>query len=86
MLNDDFARVLIEEHPLDTARVLERLEPSEAWRAFLEFSPALRAPVLEGLNREYAARVLIEAENEPLLALIRDLPSEVSADILRAFS
>jgi magnesium transporter len=85
MLNDDFARVLIEEHPLDTARVLERLDPATAWQAFLEFDPSLRAPVMEGLNAEYAARVLLEADQENLVFLFRELPSEISADIVEHF-
>jgi magnesium transporter len=82
MLQTDLARVLIEEHPLDTARVLERLEPKEAWEALQGFENPSRAPVMEGFNREYAARVLLEADQDNLLLLVRELPSEVSADIL----
>ena len=82
MLNDDLARMLIEEHPLDTARVLERLEPAQVWQFLKDLDQDLRPPIIEGFNRDYAARVLLEADNENLTALIRDLPSEVSADIL----
>ena len=42
----------------------------------------MRPPIIEGFNRDYAARVLLEADNEPLRLLIRELPSEISADIL----
>lgn len=82
MLHDDLARVLIEEHPLDTARVLERLEPSETWKLLLNLEQELRAPIVEGFTLEYASRVLQAADYENLLLLIRDLPSEVSVDIL----
>ena len=74
--------MLIEEHPLDTARVPERLQPSQAWQLLKDLDQDLCPPIIEGFNRDYAARVLLEADNENLVSLIRELPSEVSADIL----
>jgi magnesium transporter len=82
MMQDQLVRMLIEEHPLDAARVLERFQSEEAWQALKSFDDSLRAPIIEGFNHEYAARVLLEADQETLLSLIRELPSEVSADIL----
>lgn len=82
MLLNDLARELIETHPLDTARVFERLEPSEAYAELTALDEALRAPILEGFSPPYAARVLGQADLESQVDLVRDLPSEVSADVL----
>ncbi len=82
MITDDLARELVESHPLDTARVLERLEPENAWRELSRLDAPLRAPILEGFTPAYGARVLQEADGESLTDILRELPSEVTADIL----
>lgn len=82
MLLDDLARELIETHPLDTARVFERLEPEEAYAELIGLDEALRAPILEGFSPPFAARVIAQADIDGQVELIRDLPSEVSADLL----
>jgi magnesium transporter len=79
------ARELVESHPHDAARVLERLEPSEAWEALRLFDESLRPAVLEGFNPEYAARVLLEAPAEDSTEIVKELPSEVTADLLEYF-
>lgn len=79
------ARELVESHPLDAARVLERLEPGEAWEALKLFDDSLRPGVLEGFNPEYAARVLLEAPAEDSTEIVKELPSEVTADLLEYF-
>lgn len=79
------ARELVESHPLDAARVLERLEPPEAWEALRLFDDSLRPAVLEGFNAEYAARVLLEAPAEDSTEIVKLLPSEVTADLLEYF-
>jgi magnesium transporter len=79
------ARELVESHPLDAARVLERLEPQGAWEALRLFDESLRPAVLEGFNPEYAARVLLEAPAEESTDIVKELPSEVTADLLEYF-
>jgi magnesium transporter len=79
------ARELVESHPHDAARVLERLGPEEAWEALRLFDESLRPAVLEGFNPEYAARVLLEAPSEDSTDIVRELPSEVTADLLEYF-
>lgn len=81
-LQRDFALALLESHPLDTARLLERLMPAEAWRELEQVPEALRPPIIEGFNPDYAARLLQQAEPKALTDILRQLPSEVSADIL----
>lgn len=81
-LHDELAYALLEHHPLDGARVLERLEPDDAYRELLSLQERYRAPVLEGFSPPFAARVLQEADEEERVALVRELPSEVTADIV----
>ena len=82
MLLNDLARELIETHPLDTARVFERLEPYEAYSELMALDESLRAPILEGFSPPFAARVIAQADLDGQVNLIRNLPSEVSADLL----
>ena len=82
MLTDDLARELIEAHPLETARIFERLEPGEAWEALNALEEPLRAPIIEGFNPDYAARVLLEPDLTTAVAIVHELPSEISADLL----
>ena len=82
MLLNDLARELIETHPLDSARVFERLEPDEAYAELMMLDEGLRAPILEGFSPPFAARVVAQADIERQVDLIRELPSEVSADLL----
>lgn len=79
------ARELVESHPLDAARVLERLEPLEAWEALRLFDETLRPAIIEGFNSDYAARVLLEAPTEDTTDIVKALPSEVTADLLEYF-
>ena len=85
-LTTDLARELLESHPLDSARVLERLEPEDAWRFLSELAEDLRAPIVEGFNPEFAARTLQHADAEALVGVLRELPSEVAADVLEYLS
>jgi magnesium transporter len=79
------ARELVESHPHDAARVLERLGPEEAWEALRLFDESLRPAVIEGFNSDYAARVLLEAPSEDSTEIVKELPSEVTADLLEYF-
>jgi magnesium transporter len=79
------ARELVESHPLDAARVLERLEPPETWQALQLFEEQLRPAIIEGFNSEYAARLFLELSSEERVALVRELPSEVTVDLLEYF-
>lgn len=79
------ARELVESHPLDAARVLERLEPPETWQALQLFDEGFRPSVIEGFNSDYAARVLLELSSEERTTLVKQLPSEVTADLLEYF-
>jgi magnesium transporter len=79
------ARELVESHPLDAARILERLEPPEAWEALRLFDEALHPAIIEGFNSDYAARVLLELSQDERVAIVRELPSEVTADVLEYF-
>ena len=80
-LHDELARVFLENHPIDSARVLERLEPAEALREVLALEDPYRAPVMEGFSPSFAARMLMQADADEMLDLVRELPSEEAADI-----
>jgi magnesium transporter len=80
------ANELVKSHPNDAARVLERLDPAEAWEALRLFDDELRPAIIEGFNSDYAARVLHEAPSEDSTDIVRELPSEVTADLLEYFS
>jgi magnesium transporter len=82
MVSFDLARALIETHPLEAARILERLEPHETIAELARFDAELRAPVLEWFSPDYAARVLQELPPEEAAPLVRELPSEDTNDIL----
>ncbi len=79
------ARELVESHPHDAARVLERLEPLEAWEALRLFDESLWPAIIEGFNSDYAARVLLEAPSQDSTDIVKELPSEVTADLLEYF-
>lgn len=81
-LNDALARTLLENHPADSARVLERLEPSGAWAELRMLEPSYQAAILENFSLAYAARVLREMPQETVTEVVRELPSEVTADLL----
>ena len=78
----DLARTLIEEHPIDTARVLARLSPTEAWAALVLIAEPFRVEIVESLPAEFAAKVLKIAGLEPSLQLVREMHSEITTDIL----
>ncbi|MDZ7705845.1 MAG: magnesium transporter [Trueperaceae bacterium] len=80
-VHDEFARTLIEHHPMDTARVLERLEPRSARAVLQTLDESYQAQTLEGFSPDFAARVLLELEPTERLELVRELPSEVAVDI-----
>jgi len=82
MISDDLARALIETHPLEAARILERLEPFEVVGELSRFDAELRAPVLEWFSPDFAARILQELPHEEAAQLVRELPSEDTRDIL----
>ncbi len=77
----DLAQTLIEHHPIDTARVLERMSPIEAWAALVLVEEPYRAEIVESFSPEFAARVLTLAGLESTLRLVREMPPEVSTDI-----
>ncbi len=81
MISDDLARALIETHPLEAARILERLEPREVIEELSHFDSELRAPVLEWFSPDFAARVLQELPPEEAAQLVRELPFEDTNDI-----
>ena len=81
-LTRDLARELVEAHPLDTARILERLEPAEAWFFLNDLEEDLRPPIVEEFTPAYAARVLLEPDLFTTVGIVRELPSEVTADLL----
>jgi magnesium transporter len=81
-LERELARELTESHPLETARVLERLGPEACWAFLAELPTEQRAAIAEGFTPAYGARVLQQADPEALTAILRDLPSEVTADML----
>jgi len=82
MVSDDLARVLIETNPLESARLLERLEPHEAWAELSRYDVERRAPIIEWFNPDFAARTLQVAGPEEAAEVVRELPSEVTRDIL----
>ena len=81
MIQDDLARALIETHPLEAARILERLEPPQVIEEMSRFESELRAPVLEWFSPDFAARVLQELPPEEAAQLVRELPFEDTNDI-----
>ena len=81
MIQDDLARALVETHPLEAARIFERLEPREVIDELSNFDLDLRAPVLEWFSPDFAARVLQELSPEEAAQLVRELPSEDTNDI-----
>ncbi len=81
MIQDDLARALVETHPLEAARILERLEPREVIDELSRFDSELRAPVLEWFSPDFAARVLQELPPEEAARLVRELPFEDTNDI-----
>ncbi len=82
MITQDLAHALVETHPLEAARILERLEPREVVEELGRYDEELRAPVLEWFSPDFAARVLQELPPEEAAALVRELPSEDTNDIL----
>ena len=82
MITQDLAHALVETHPLEAARILERLEPREVVEELGRYEEELRAPVLEWFSPDFAARVLQELPPEEAAALVRELPSEDTNDIL----
>ncbi len=82
----ELARTLIEHHPMDTARVLERLEPPQALSVLRTFPEDYQAQTLEGFSPDYAARVLQRLEPDEQTELVRELPSEVAVDIFEYLS
>jgi magnesium transporter len=79
------ANELAESHPLDAAKILERLEPPEAWEALRLFDATFRPHIIEGFNTAYAARVLLGLSSDERVSIVRELPSEVTADVLEYF-
>lgn len=77
----DLARTLIEEHPIDTARVLARLTPLEAWATLLLIAEPYRVEIVESFPPEFAAKVLKLAGLKHSLQLIKEIPSEFTTDI-----
>lgn len=82
MISEDLARALIETHPLEAARILERLEPHEVLETLSTYDAELRAPVLEWFSPDFAARVLQLVSPEDAAQLVRELPYEDTNDIL----
>ncbi len=82
----DLARTLIEEHPIDTARILARLSPTEAWATLLLIEEHFRVEIVESFPPEFAAKVLKIAGLKASLELIREIPSEITTDIFEHLS
>ena len=78
----NLAQTLIEQHPIDTAKVLERLSPLETWATLVLIEEPFRVGIVESFSSDYAARVLTLAGIESTLPLIREMPSEIATDII----
>jgi magnesium transporter len=81
-LTSELARTLIEYHPSDTARILERHEPREAWEQLGELDAEVQADIIEAFSPAYGARLLLEVPPETRTDIVRELPSEIAVDIL----
>ena len=78
----ELARVLMEEHPFDTARVLEHLPPEQTLSTLTPLPGGIRIAVFEALDSAYAARTLLELPDDERSRLLHELHSEIAADIL----
>ncbi|MCA9835649.1 MAG: magnesium transporter [Trueperaceae bacterium] len=85
-LSTELFRTLIEQHPIDTALVLERYPYEESWGLLAQLPLETQAEIVEAFHSEYAAELLLALNSEQRFALIRELPSQISSDILEHFS
>jgi magnesium transporter len=76
------ALALVETHPVDAARALERLAPAPAAALLRELEPSLAATVISRADAGFVTSLLVElgAEAGPIVA---ELPSGVAAGLLR---
>ena len=81
-LSQDLALALVEDHPVDTARILERYSPREAWAALLLLGEENQPDLIENMHPEFAARVLNLMPFEAAFKNIREMSSEASTDVL----
>ena len=85
-LTIDLATTLVEDHPLDTARILERYDPQQAWAALLLMGEEVQPAILENFHPDFAARVISFMPFELVLKNIRLMTSEASTDIIALLS
>lgn len=86
MIRDDLAKAMIESHPLEAARLLEGLEPPEVVAELQPYNHEISGAVLEWMNSEFAARVLLAWPDGEVDALIRAIPKDEANDILSYLS
>ncbi|MBA3394819.1 MAG: CBS domain-containing protein [Deltaproteobacteria bacterium] len=79
---DSLALALVETHPVDAARALERLAPAPAAALLRELEPALAAVVVAHAEAGFVTSLFVEldAEAGPIVA---ELPSSIAAALLR---
>lgn len=81
--SDDFSFAFLEAHPVDAARVLERLLP-QATAALLAAAPArIAAPVLEQMLAPSAARVIESLDDVTASGVLRSMGSQAAVVLLR---
>ncbi len=84
-LSTELARTLIEQHPIDTALVLERYSHEDAWELLSDLDLETQAEILEAFHSEYAAQILLDTDTAKRQEIFRELPTQISADILEHF-
>jgi flagellar motor switch protein FliG len=73
---------IAQEHPADIADQLERLDPAEAQRNFLDLSTETGAAVLSEVDEEVRGTFLQGIEPAKLAGLLRELPHDQAADVI----
>ncbi len=73
----------IDTHPVDAARILERLQVEEASAFLREVSPPRAAAVVERMDSMTAARCVERMGEKQAAAVVGDLPLEIASLLLR---
>jgi len=79
------AKQFAEDHPLDAARVLEKLPSQDASAYLTELSPRLAAKVLQSMISSNAAECIAQLSPSRSTDIIAALPLNSAATILRRF-
>ncbi|MCB2185750.1 MAG: magnesium transporter [Deltaproteobacteria bacterium] len=86
LLNDgleaEAAEMLAEMHPVDVARVIERLDAEEKRRVFHILDAKTASEVVVELSDTSREDILEDMESERLAVLVDDLPSDEATDII----